>query len=61
MLREATEADLGFVHGLFMDEIVNPFLSYDPMPLEEFAQVYEGLLGKGGSWFLKKKGSGSER
>lgn len=44
MIRAATAADLEFVHRLYNDESVNPFISYDPMPLAEFATEFQHLL-----------------
>ncbi|MFP6857131.1 MAG: hypothetical protein VCA73_07665 [Roseibacillus sp.] len=44
MLRDATSADLEFVHGLYMHESINPFIAYDPMPLAEFLPIYRDLL-----------------
>lgn len=44
MLRLATSEDLEFVHSLFMHESINPYLAFDPMPLEEFRPVYGDML-----------------
>ena len=44
MLREAVRSNLEFVYDLYMDEIINPFIAYDPMPLPEFEPIFEQLL-----------------
>ena len=44
MLRDAALSDLKFVYDLYMDETVNPFTAYDPMPLSEFEPIFGELL-----------------
>jgi putative acetyltransferase len=44
MRRLATPEDIETVHALYMHEKVVPYLGYDPMPLEDFRAIYQGLL-----------------
>jgi putative acetyltransferase len=46
MLREATTSDLEFVHALYTHETISPYIAYDPMPLAEFAPIFDDLLGQ---------------
>ncbi|MFM9923835.1 GNAT family N-acetyltransferase [Variovorax sp. H27-G14] len=47
MRRLATPQDIDAVFALYMHEKVIPFLGYDPMPLQEFRPIYQGLLDSG--------------
>ncbi|HEV7607631.1 MAG TPA: GNAT family N-acetyltransferase [Steroidobacteraceae bacterium] len=42
--RLARHDDLAAVHRIYMDDEVVPFLGIDPMPLDDFRPVFEGLL-----------------
>lgn len=44
MRRLATPEDIDTVFALYMHEKVVPYLGYDPMPLEDFKQIYRLLL-----------------
>lgn len=44
MRRLATPEDIDTVFALYMHEKVVPYLGYDPMPLEDFKQIYRQLL-----------------
>ncbi len=44
MFRPADRGDLAFVHALHMHAEVNPFLSYDPMTIDEFEPLFVALL-----------------
>ena len=45
--RLAEEKDFSAVYGLYMDTTSNPYLTYDPMPEEDFRPVYNDLLRTG--------------
>jgi RimJ/RimL family protein N-acetyltransferase len=42
--RLASLRDLYEVYALYMDKESNPFLTYDPMPKEDFKTIFEELL-----------------
>ena len=42
--RLASQRDLDAVYELYMNENANPFLTYDPMEMEEFKTIYNELL-----------------
>ncbi|MBC7827814.1 MAG: GNAT family N-acetyltransferase [Chitinophagaceae bacterium] len=42
--RLAIEKDIDFVYDLYMDEVSNPYLTYDPMSKKEFENIYYELL-----------------
>ena len=42
--RLARHDDLEVVHGIYMHDEVVPYLGQDPMPLDDFRPVFEGLL-----------------
>jgi RimJ/RimL family protein N-acetyltransferase len=42
--RQADLKDLAAVHELYMDPSCNPFLTYDPMDLSSFENIYTELL-----------------
>ncbi len=42
--RNAIEGDRQTVFELYMDEKANPYLTYDPMPLDAFAPLFSELL-----------------
>ena len=44
MRRLATPEDIDTVFALYMHEKVVPYLGYDPMPLEDFRDIYRQLL-----------------
>lgn len=56
MLRLATNEDLSFVHSLFMHEAINPFLAFDPSPLEDFRSAYLEMLAESEFLILERKG-----
>jgi RimJ/RimL family protein N-acetyltransferase len=47
MRRLATINDLEEVFAIYMHETVVPYLSYDPMPLDDFRTIYESLVKRG--------------
>ncbi|MBC3916803.1 GNAT family N-acetyltransferase [Undibacterium sp. CY18W] len=47
MRRLAESQDLAAVHAIYMHADVIPYLGYDPMPMEEFAAMFAGLLASG--------------
>ncbi|MDM0008608.1 GNAT family N-acetyltransferase [Variovorax sp. J22G73] len=54
MRRLATPEDIDTVFAVYMHEKVVPFLGYDPMPLEDFRPIYQGLLDSG-SFFIYER------
>jgi putative acetyltransferase len=56
MRRLAREEDLEPVFRIYMHESVIPFLGHDPMPLDEFRGVYQGLLGSGAFFVYELSG-----
>jgi putative acetyltransferase len=42
--RLATDEDLDFIFGIYMDASSNPYLTYDPMTKKEFEKIYADLL-----------------
>lgn len=44
MRRLASRQDLHAVYTIYMDEEVVRFLGYDPMPLEQFAAIFEEMI-----------------
>ncbi len=57
MRRLATPQDIDAVFALYMHEKVIPFLGYDPMPLEDFRPIYQGLLDSGCFYLYEVDGS----
>ena len=55
--RAATEHDFDQVYDLYMDEQLNPYLTYDWMPKEKFHPLYEDLL-QTGTLFVVEDGNG---
>lgn len=47
MRRLASPSDLSAVHALYMHERVIPYLGYDPMPVAQFAPVFDALRASG--------------
>ena len=47
MRRPATPADLAAVHAIYMHPEVVPFLTHEPMPLDDFRPVFDELLASG--------------
>ena len=56
MRRLATPEDIDIVFAVYMHEKVVPFLGYDPMPLEDFRPVYQGLLDSGCFFIYEREG-----
>lgn len=42
--RPATSEDLEPIFDLYMDPLSNPYLTYDPMSLQEFSRLYREIL-----------------
>jgi hypothetical protein len=57
MRRLATPEDFDTVFALYMHEKVVPYLGYDPMPLEDFRAIYQGLLDGGGFYIYEREGT----
>ena len=53
MHRPINPNDAGILFAIFMDEVNNPFLSYDPMSQESFQQVFEALLQQNESFIYE--------
>jgi RimJ/RimL family protein N-acetyltransferase len=47
MIRKAVATDINFFYYLYMHPLVNPFLLYEKMQLEEFKPVFNELMVKG--------------
>lgn len=56
MRRLATPEDIDTVFAVYMHEKVVPFLGYDPMPLEDFRPIYQGLLDSGCFFIYEREG-----
>jgi ribosomal protein S18 acetylase RimI-like enzyme len=54
--RLARPEDIGQVHRIYMDGRVVPFLGHDPMDLEAFRAVFDGLLAAGGFYVVEREG-----
>jgi ribosomal protein S18 acetylase RimI-like enzyme len=54
--RLARRDDIGQVYRIYMDERVIPFLGHDPMDLEAFRAVFDGLLEAGGFYVVEREG-----
>ena len=54
MLRLADYSDIEAVFAIYMHESVIPYLSYDPMPLEEFRSLFTELV-KSHSFFVMER------
>ena len=50
--RAIGSSDLELIHFIYMDEVNNPFLSYDPMDLVAFRPLYENLVREGRTYLL---------
>ena len=44
MLRLATEKDCRAVYEIFMDSSVNPYIVYDPMPIDRFTPIFTQMI-----------------
>ena len=42
--RVATDKDFGEIYSLYMEPSSNPYLTYDPMTVDDFAFIYKDLL-----------------
>lgn len=56
MRRLATPEDIDIVFAVYMHEKVVPFLGYDPMPLEDFRPIYQGLIDSGCFFIYEREG-----
>lgn len=56
MLRLAIPDDIEQVHRIYMDERVIPYLGHDPLELEAFRSVFDGLLAAGGFYVVEREG-----
>jgi putative acetyltransferase len=56
MPRLARAGDIEAVHRIYMHDLVVPFLGVDPMPLEPFRAVFDGLLAAGHFYVLEHAG-----
>lgn len=56
MRRLATPEDIDTVFALYMHEKVVRFLGYDPMPLEDFRPIYQGLLDSACFYIYERDG-----
>lgn len=56
MRRLATPEDIDAVFSVYMHEKVVPFLTYDPMPLEDFRPIFQGLLDSGCFFIYEREG-----
>ena len=54
--RLARPEDIGQVYRIYMNERVIPFLGHDPMDLESFRSVFDGLLVAGGFYVVEREG-----
>lgn len=53
----ARPQDIDQVHRIYMHERVLPFLGHDPMDLEAFRAVFNGLLSSGGFYVVERDGA----
>lgn len=44
MLRPATLDDFDVIYSIYMEESVNPFLSFEAMPRDEFGPLFQGFM-----------------
>ena len=56
MPRLARPEDIEQVYRIHMDERVIPYLGHDPMGLEAFRAVFDGLLAAGGFYVVERDG-----
>jgi RimJ/RimL family protein N-acetyltransferase len=56
MPRLARPDDVEQVYRIYMNERVIPFLGHDPMDLEAFRSVFDGLLAAGGFYVVEREG-----
>jgi putative acetyltransferase len=56
MPRLARPDDIEQVHRIYMDKRVVPYLGYDPMDLEAFRTVFDGLVAAGGFYVVEREG-----
>jgi RimJ/RimL family protein N-acetyltransferase len=54
--RLARPEDLEQVYRIYMDERVLPFLGHDPMDLEAFRTVFDGMRSAGGFYVVEREG-----
>jgi RimJ/RimL family protein N-acetyltransferase len=54
--RLATNSDIEQVFEIYMHEVVVPYLSFDPMPIEDFRVVYQKLLQRGSFYIYESAG-----
>lgn len=56
-MRQITKDDFDTVYGIYMDETVNPFMVYDPMPKAEFRPIFEEeFLKRDYFWLFQHEG-----
>lgn len=56
MPRLARPEDIEQVYRIYMDERVIPYLGHDPMDLETFRTVFDGLLAAGSFYVVEREG-----
>ncbi len=56
MKRLASKNDLEQVYSIYFDELVIPYLGYDPMPIEEFTPIYHSFLDVKNFYVYEKSG-----
>ena len=57
MARLARPDDIEQIHRIYMDARVVPYLGHDPMNLEAFRIVFDGLLTAGGFYVVERDGN----
>lgn len=57
MKRLARKEDIESVFSIYMDEAVNPYLGYDLMGINQFAEVYSQLLNSNAFYVYEKENS----
>jgi putative acetyltransferase len=54
--RAITREDIEVIHRIYMDEGVNPYFDYEPMPRDEFRPIFDALVAGGDTVLVVDEG-----
>ena len=54
--RLATLSDFDFIYRIYMDDVGNQYLTYDPMEQEAFKPIYRDLLATNTVYIVEEEG-----
>lgn len=55
-MKAVTPENFDTIYDIYMDETINPFMSYDPCPKEEFKTIFQELMARDLFWLFQHEG-----